>query len=392
MKNIQIILNAILSQDVFEYILLDRNYKINGLSEGVEKYFDTVPKLGEDALDYLPELVGYESQIDAIFDSEDLRCTLETIYKNNHYINVHVEHYSNDITMILLHNITEITLSKLELLQYSNENILLYSAIQKILDSQNNLLFISYNNTIQYANKKFIEHFGIKNMEQVKERALHDFDFTSIHVKDFDDLYEYAKDEEQQISTGDDTFIVKATLLEGAYKLFTLSNVTELSSVNLVLSGKVNLDPLTGIYRKHFFDKKLEEALEEKDDFSLIVVDIDNFKEINDTYGHLVGDKILQEFTAIIGNHLRQDDLFSRWGGEEFLILFKCHAKEQIIEKVEDLRKLIESHLFDESDHLTASFGVTISQSDDTIDTIFRRADEALYEAKNLGKNRVSFK
>ncbi len=391
MKNIQIILNAILSQDVFEYILLDRNYKINDLSDGIEKYFITVPKAGEDILDYLPELVGYESQIDAIFDSEDLRCTLETINKNNHYINLHVEHYSSDTTMILLHNITEITLSKLELLQYSNENMLLYSAIQKILDSQNSLLFIAYNNTIHYANKKFMDYFGIKNMEQIKERPLHDFKFTSIHVKNFDDLYEYTKDEEQQISTGNDTFIVKATLIERAYKLFTLSNITELSSVNLALEDRVNLDPLTGIYRKQYFDKQLEEVLKREDDFSLVVIDIDNFKEINDTYGHLIGDEILQEFTTIIGNHLRQDDLFSRWGGEEFLILIKCHSREQTIEKVESLRKLIEDHQFDDTGHLTASFGLTISQSDDTIDTIFRRADEALYKAKSLGKNRVSF-
>ena len=189
MKNIQIILNAILSQDVFEYILIDRDYLVKNSSEGVEKYIGTKPEVSHDIMDYLPELIGYEDRIESIFDNEEARYILETVYKNTYYINLHLEHYSEDIAMILLHNTTEITLSKLKLLQYSNENTLLYSTIQKILDSQNNLLFVTSDGRIEYANKKFLEYFSIEDMTYVKERTIHNFEFVSPPIKSFDELY-----------------------------------------------------------------------------------------------------------------------------------------------------------------------------------------------------------
>jgi len=389
MKNIQIILNAILSQDVFEYILIDKNYTITNFSEGLSNYIGTTPKVGDEVMDCLPELVGYEEKIDTIFDNEDFRYILETIHKNNYYINVHLEHYDDDTAMILLHNTTEITLSKLELLQYSNENTLLYSTIQKILDSQNNLLVVAHNNVIEYANKRFMEYFSLRSMDDLKDRTLYNFGLTSLKVNNFEELYEYAKDKEQKVTIGEDTFLVKATLLEKTYKLFTLSNITHLNNINQALKSKIDFDPLTGIYRKQFFDTKLIDELKEDSNFTLVVIDIDDFKKINDTYGHLVGDKVLKEFTSIIQSHLRQGDIFSRWGGEEFLILIKCYTKEPIIEKIEHIRQLIEKHQFDGVGSLTSSFGITISHSTDTIDTIYKRADEALYQAKKLGKNRV---
>ena len=85
----------------------------------------------------------------------------------------------------------------------------------------------------------------------------------------------------------------------------------------------------------------MKDELEKDDNFSLVVMDIDDFKKINDIYGHLVGDKVLKKFTSIIQNHLRQGDIFSRWGGEEFLVIIKCYTKEPIIEKIEHIRQLI---------------------------------------------------
>ena len=390
MKNIQIILNAILSQDVFEYILINRNYKITSFSEGVEKYLGTKPEINEDIIEYLPELVGYEERVENVFCNKEFHYILETIHKNNYYINLHLEHYDTHTALILLHNTTEITLSKLKLLQYSNDNALLYSTIQKILDSQNNLLFVAHDNTIEYANKRFLEYFSVKNINDIRERKVYDFALASLSVNNFEELYEYAKDKEQTVTIGNDTFLIKATLLEKTYKLFTLSNITDIKNANESLKKKINLDPLTGIYRKQFFDTKLKEELKENNDFTLVIVDIDNFKKVNDTFGHLVGDKVLKEFTSLIQDNLRQGDIFSRWGGEEFLILIKCYTKDTIIKKIEHIRKLIEEHQFDSIGHLTCSFGLAISHnSADTLDTLFIRADKALYKAKKLGKNKV---
>ena len=389
MKNIQIILNAILSQDVFEYILISSDYKITDFSENVERYIGEALQRGDDVRDHLPEIVGYENKVETVFKNVNSRYILETIHKNDHYINIHLEHYSRDILLILLHNTTEITLSKLELLQYSNENLLLYSTIKKILDSQNNLLLVTCNNTIEYANKKFLEYFSIKDINDIKERDAHNFGLTSLPVENFDDLYEYAKDEEKQLTVGEETFLVKATLLEKTYKLFTFSDVTHLNNLNQVLESKINIDPLTGAYRKQYFDNLLEEELRRKHNFVLVVVDIDNFKKINDKHGHLVGDNVLKEFTDLIKNELHRDDPFSRWGGEEFLIMMRCTDKTEIIDKIENIRKTIGKHSFDTVGHITASFGVTVARIDDTPGSILKRADDALYRAKKEGKNRV---
>ena len=390
MKNIQIILNAILSQDVFEYILIDKEYYITDFSEGVEKYIGEKVKDGDDVRDHLPEIVGYEEKMKSVFNNKKNRYILETIHKNDYYINIHLEYYSHDIVLILLHNITEITLSKLELLQYSNENMLLYSTIKKILDSQNNLLVVTSNNTVEYANKKFLEYFSIENLEDLKERKMHNFSLTSLPVKSFDELFEYAKDEEKQMTVGEDTFLVRATTLEKAYKLFTFSNITQLNNINQALENRINIDPLTGLYKKPYFDKQLEKELQKEDHLALVVVDLDDFKGINDQYGHIVGDGTLQEFADLIKNNLRKDDLFSRWGGEEFLILIKSDDRERMIQKMENLRKLIDGHSFRTIGHLTASFGIAISKENDTKDTLLKRADDALYLAKKQGKNRVT--
>ena len=389
MKNIQIILNAILSQDVFEYILIDRNYKITGFSEGVEKYVGTKPELGGDVLEILPELVGYEERVDDIFNYEKSGYVLETIHKNDYYINLHLEHYDKDTALLLLHNTTEITLSKLELLQYTNENALLYSTIKKILDSQNNMLFLTHGKTIEYANKKFLDYFSFKSMDDIKDRTQHRLELESGPIKDFDELYEFTKDEEQKVKIGNETFLVKATLLEKTYKLFTLTNITSISNINENLQKVIDTDPLTGIYRKQYFDDRLKEELEKGYSFTVVVADIDNFKKINDKYGHIVGDNALKEFTDIIKNNLRKEDIFSRWGGEEFLILIRCYNREVVVNKIENIRRMIEEHEFENIGHMTASFGIAISNGNDTTDTIFNRADKALYQAKKLGRNRV---
>ena len=229
-------------------------------------------------------------------------------------------------------------------------------------------------------------------MTYVKERTIHNFEFVSPPIKSFDELYEYAKDEEKKISIRKDTFLVRATPLEKTYKLFTLSNITHLNNLNIALESKINIDPLTGAYRKQYFDSLLEKELEEEHDFILVVVDLDDFKLINDKYGHLVGDKILQKFSDLIKDELREDDPFSRWGGEEFLMMIRCTDKEKIIEKVEAIRKIIEAHPFDSGVHITASFGLASTHPGDTSHTILKRADDALYEAKKLGKNRVVVK
>jgi len=394
MRNIQIILNAILSKNIFEYILIDRELNVLDASDGVEKYIDARPKEGNDVLEYLPELVGSEDEIQTIFSRKYCLYSLESVHKNDYYINISVEYCDQNTAIVLLHNITAITLSKQKLLQYSNEATLLYDTLQKVVDNQTVLLFVSnQDNEIEFANQKFIDYFNMESIEELKEKNLKIYSHCKDKIKDYNELYQHTNaQDEYQIIIGDDTFVLHATLIEATHKLFTLTKVTEIYKRKKILEEEVQTDPLTQTYRKLYFDKELDKALKYNKNLALVVLDIDNFKSVNDIYGHSVGDTILKEFTTLIKENLRKDDLIARWGGEEFLILFKNIDEESVMVKVEELRKIIDEHTFSHAKHITASFGLTCADSNDDVNSLLRRADQALYKAKADGKNMVVLK
>ncbi|WP_368031234.1 transporter substrate-binding domain-containing protein [Arcobacter sp. s6] len=152
-------------------------------------------------------------------------------------------------------------------------------------------------------------------------------------------------------------------------------------------------DKLTGLYNRLKLDElmliKIEEFRRYKIDFSIILLDIDNFKKVNDTYGHDVGDYVLQTIAKILKSHIRITDIVGRWGGEEFIII--CNNTNLNNSKIlaENIRKIIENTKFDKIGTKTVSLGLSQFQKDDNIKTIFKRADDALYEAKTTGKNKV---
>ena len=119
------------------------------------------------------------------------------------------------------------------------------------------------------------------------------------------------------------------------------------------------------------------------------ILDIDFFKKVNDTYGHDIGDRVLKQFVEIIQNSSRNDDLVIRWGGEEFLLLLKVKSIDNTTKILENIRKSIDESYFKEVKHITCSIGATIYKENEKIEDSFKRADEALYEAKNNGRNQV---
>lgn len=152
-------------------------------------------------------------------------------------------------------------------------------------------------------------------------------------------------------------------------------------------------DPLTQIYNRRKFDDRLEleihRAARFKRPFSVIMFDIDHFKDINDTFGHEVGDETLKTLTNIVSGHARATDTFARWGGEEFIILVVETPLEGACLFAEKLRKAIEGSASDATGKITCSFGVTEFRETDDITSIAKRVDDALYEAKDSGRNRV---
>ncbi|SFM86083.1 GGDEF domain-containing protein [Thermodesulforhabdus norvegica] len=151
-------------------------------------------------------------------------------------------------------------------------------------------------------------------------------------------------------------------------------------------------DELTGIYNRRAILGYLKEEIERASRYdiplSVSLADIDHFKSINDTYGHLVGDKILRELAAHIKGCIRSTDRVGRYGGEEFLIILPHTPISRALSCMERCRSDIEGSLF-EGLRITVSFGIAALRPEDDLDSLLSRADKALYEAKNRGRNRV---
>jgi len=152
-------------------------------------------------------------------------------------------------------------------------------------------------------------------------------------------------------------------------------------------------DKLTQIYNRLKLDETLKYEFMRYNRsnklFSLIIMDIDHFKFVNDSYGHQVGDLVLIELANIIKNNVRSIDIIGRWGGEEFLIILPETNAEGAMFVAEKLRTRIFNYDFGIAGKITASFGVSVITTDKSEAYILKRADEALYKAKNNGRNRV---
>ncbi len=154
-----------------------------------------------------------------------------------------------------------------------------------------------------------------------------------------------------------------------------------------------NMDPLTEIANRKKFETELEKEISRSKRYghplSLVIFDIDFFKQVNDTLGHKTGDTVLQKLCQLVKQNIREVDFFARWGGEEFSIIFPGLAFESALSATEKLRMLVSDYQFGQNLSVTCSFGVSKYLKGDSVDVLFRRADEALYRAKELGRNRV---
>lgn len=152
-------------------------------------------------------------------------------------------------------------------------------------------------------------------------------------------------------------------------------------------------DKITNLANRVRIDTVIIEELERyeryKHQFGLIFIDIDFFKQVNDIYGHPVGDKVLQEFANVIKSNSRKVDIVGRWGGEEFIIICTEIDESSLIKIAQKLQKIICTTSFYKVGRKTASFGLTLCRDKDTLAEIMQRVDQALYLAKQNGRNRI---
>jgi len=165
----------------------------------------------------------------------------------------------------------------------------------------------------------------------------------------------------------------------------------KIEEMNLELKKTIMTDSLTKLYNRRRFDEILSEQLslasEKKLPFVIIIGDIDNFKRINDEFGHLTGDKVLIELSNLLKQNIPSSGFLARWGGEEFSILIKNTNINDSQEFIQLLLNQISNNNFTNSIKLTMSFGLSIYKKDDSSETIINRADKALYKSKKNGKN-----
>jgi len=175
--------------------------------------------------------------------------------------------------------------------------------------------------------------------------------------------------------------------------LITLSDITQMKELQIETAHKAYIDGLTQVYNRNKFDEVFKNELREirryPKPLTIAIIDIDKFKTFNDTYGHLIGDEVLIQMAQTVKVHVRETDTFARWGGEEFIILFKETTVEDAKLVSEKIKDKIQDNFHPIAGQITASFGITEYIEGDTIETIFKRCDDALYVAKENGRNRV---
>jgi len=175
----------------------------------------------------------------------------------------------------------------------------------------------------------------------------------------------------------------------------TAHDISKRIQMEAMLHKLATVDSLTGTYNRHQINEELDIEMERasryKGTFALLMFDLDYFKNINDTYGHEVGDYVLKEFSSLVLKEIRESDRFGRWGGEEFILILPELNKEQALQVAEKLRKDVASHTFKDIPQVTISTGVTLYSPDSTKKSLLKQVDDAMYQAKKAGRNTIKY-
>ena len=167
----------------------------------------------------------------------------------------------------------------------------------------------------------------------------------------------------------------------------------KLQKKNDVLKTLAVTDELTSVYNRHFLDMWIEKEMERSDcdqkPLSMIILDLDHFKRVNDKWGHPVGDEVLKQTVEIARSLIHKSDILVRLGGEEFVVVMPQSTITDALVVAEKIRKTMESNEYSIVGHVTASFGVSERRISESFYNWYKRADEALYRAKEGGRNRV---
>jgi len=287
--------------------------------------------------------------------------------------------------------------------------------LQEVLDADLSFLMVSNETEIILANKTMLDFFGFETLEKFKEQYKHisnafekvnDENFLCTYVEDehwIDFLQREQNNKELKVLMKKDDENryfkphAKKVLIENQeLHIIIFDEITKDLQKIQRLEDEASKDSLTKLFNKGKFNDVLskEIALSQatSSPLSIIFLDIDHFKVVNDTYGHDVGDYILIELAKILKSTIRTGDFVARWGGEEFVITLQSTDSAQASLLAQKIRKNIEMHNFEKGGKQAISLGVTQYNKNDTQESFTKRVDEALYEAKETGRNKVVVK
>jgi two-component system cell cycle response regulator len=277
-----------------------------------------------------------------------------------------------------------------------------HSLLRDILNTTDNPMVLTDFKDIKMSNEAFRKLLDIQNRNFLNIFASTDGYLHSGLLKEnetFLSLILRTEPKDRIVSILDKHFelkIFKISIIktkENSDYLVTLSDITKMKEQQVITEKKAYIDGLTEVYNRNKFDEIFEEELKSvkryKVPLSMAMLDIDKFKDFNDKYGHLIGDEVLIMMAQAVNKNVRDTDVFARWGGEEFVILFKNTSVNVAKEVAQKLKDKIEENQHQIAGKITASFGVTEYKDGDTLESIFKRCDDALYKAKEKGRNRV---
>ncbi len=287
---------------------------------------------------------------------------------------------------------------------------LLLRKTQRILDAQDSILLIMNKDEILEVNKKFLDFFGYASLavfklhyRYISEKFLDDE--RCFHIKNIENKRDWieklasidAKDKivSMMDKNGDVCyFSIQENTMEDNY-LLELSDISDTMKEKFRFIDKAYTDSLTGAYNREYFNANSEAIINSTHNglhLGIIFCDIDLFKNVNDTYGHGVGDEVLKKMVKIMRKTVRSNDIIIRWGGEEFVILLYVESLNVLVKIANNIREAIAAEMFENAGKLTCSFGLSGYHKGEDIQKAIKRADEALYDAKESGRNRVKFK
>jgi diguanylate cyclase (GGDEF)-like protein/PAS domain S-box-containing protein len=284
--------------------------------------------------------------------------------------------------------------------------------LQRLFDLQKNIIVQTDGLSVKKANQSFLRFFNYATLEEFLEKHgcicdlfVKDDRFFHLGKVDRGETWLEALDKlpkkDRVVSLLDTNqkphaFSVSVNQFEDNDMIVSFTDISETMLEQFSLKHKVSRDYLTGAYSREFFESNIygliENAEKRNSYLGLIMLDIDRFKNVNDTYGHDIGDKVLKHLVPTIKYSVRNDDLLIRWGGEEFLLIAETESAETLRRMAEHVRQRIENEPFDVIGRITCSFGMTLYEENEPIEQTIKRADRALYEAKEEGRNRVAAK